>query len=163
MSSLRRRAGDSATAPAKQATKPGEHDVKDLDSSELTLVPSRELKQLQVQSALPKGTKRRFAWVFILGGLFGLVLAAYLANQNDLIDLAALSDLPLNIEPLLDVLPAGFLNDAREFQVHPLSCNRHDASNTACRNMKKTPSRTTPSPSAWPPAPKAYPPTTPSS
>jgi phospholipid:diacylglycerol acyltransferase len=109
MNFLRRRHGRAA-AP--------NHSRDDTPDREV-LVSTKHLRTLQNQTS-PKGTKRRYAWIFTLGGLFGLVLAAFFANNNDLIDLAALGD--FNLEPLLDVLPSGLIRDAKEFQVRKLLC-----------------------------------------
>lgn len=42
-------------------------------------------------------------------------MAGYFAERNDLIDFPELGD--LGMESLMDVLPAGFLKDARDLQV----------------------------------------------
>ena len=62
-----------------------------------------------------KGAKRRHAWVFVLGGLFGLALAALFADNSDIIDLATFKR--MNLESVYEVLPAGFVKDARDLQV----------------------------------------------
>jgi phospholipid:diacylglycerol acyltransferase len=120
MSTLRHRPKDRANHLHRKTSYQSEKDIPGTpDSDVLELVPSKELHKLKKDGAKDKkvkGTKRRFAWIFTLGGLFGLILAAFLANNNDWIDIAsALTD--LNLDQILDVLPAGFLNEAREFQV----------------------------------------------
>jgi phospholipid:diacylglycerol acyltransferase len=64
-----------------------------------------------------KGRKRRFGLIFSLGGLFGIIVAGYFANHNDVINinLALLSD--LNLDSFLDVIPAGILKEARDISV----------------------------------------------
>lgn len=62
-----------------------------------------------------KGRKRRNAWVFGLGGLFGVLAAGFFAGKNDLMDLAALQS--MNLDSIFDVLPAGLLRDAQALQV----------------------------------------------
>jgi len=57
-------------------------------------------------------TKRRNTFIFFLGGLFGLVVAGFFAERNDLFDLPELRD--LSMDSLMDVLPAGFVKDARD-------------------------------------------------
>lgn len=64
--------------------------------------------------ANPRG-KRRNSFVFLLGGLFGIFIALFFANQNEVISLDALMD--LNLDSLIDVIPTGILSDAREFTV----------------------------------------------
>jgi phospholipid:diacylglycerol acyltransferase len=87
------------------------------ESEDLTLVPSKHLHGLKEENRRVKGTKRRNAWIFALGGLFGLLLAGFLASNNDLIDIASLAD--IHLDQLMDVLPAGLINEAKEFQVWP--------------------------------------------
>ena len=113
MSALRRRLGrshnpDPSTGSSRDGTSTPESD-------DLTVVPSKHLHALKSESKNIKGIKRRFAWIFALGGLFGLLLAGFLATNNDLNDISSLAD--INLAQLLDVLPAGFLKEAREFQV----------------------------------------------
>jgi len=62
-----------------------------------------------------KGSKRRNVWVFVLGGLFGVVIAGMFAKQNDMIDLAWMEG--VNLDTFKDVLPASLINDVREYQV----------------------------------------------
>ena len=104
MNFMRRRHGRAA-APSRSREDTPDREV---------LVSTRHLRTLQDQKS-PKGTKRRYAWIFTLGGLFGLVLAAFFANNSDLIDLAALGD--FNLDGLLEALPSGLIKDAKEFQV----------------------------------------------
>ena len=113
MSSLRRRLGRS------NATEPSSGDSRDgtttPDSDDFTLVPAKHLHSINEENKRVKGTKRRNVWIFALGGLFGLVLAGFLASNNDLIDIAGLAD--INLDQIMDVLPLGLLNEAKEFQV----------------------------------------------
>lgn len=67
-------------------------------------------------------SKRRNGLIFALGGLFGVLVAVLFANQQDVISLDSLMD--FNIESLMEVMPHGFLNDAREFTVRYLFCRR---------------------------------------
>lgn len=62
----------------------------------------------------PRG-KRKHSFVFLMGGLFGIFVALFFANQNEVISLDALMD--LNLDSLIDVMPTGILSDAREFTV----------------------------------------------
>ena len=63
------------------------------------------------------GRKRRTAWIFGLGGLFGIVVAGVFAANPDVLDLAVLNDMDLS--SLLDVLPSGLVQDAHALQVCP--------------------------------------------
>src|SRR5690349_2818957 len=80
--------------------------------TDFRILPAQKLQEIIHK---PKGQKRKNAWIFGLGGIFGLVVAALFANQNQMLDLAALQD--INLESIVDVLPAGILRDARDFQV----------------------------------------------
>lgn len=83
----------------------------------LVRIPAKKLERLNtyVKDKRPKSSKRRNAWIFGLGGLFGLVLALFVAGNNDVIDLSHLRD--MNLEGLFDILPAGVVKDAQELQV----------------------------------------------
>jgi phospholipid:diacylglycerol acyltransferase len=60
-------------------------------------------------------TKRKNAWVFGLGGLFGLVVAGFFASSNEMIDLKSLEG--MNLDSILDALPASFVTSAQQLQV----------------------------------------------
>jgi len=62
-----------------------------------------------------KTRKRRNGLIFFLGGLFGILVAGFFAGKSDLIDFPELSE--LSMDSLLDVLPAGFVSDARDLAV----------------------------------------------
>ena len=62
-----------------------------------------------------KTRKRRNGFIFFLGGLFGIVAAGFFAGKSDLIDFPELGD--LRMDSLMDVLPAGFVRDARDLAV----------------------------------------------
>lgn len=78
-------------------------------------VPAAKVDQMNKHLKKPKSSKRRYAWNFGLGGLFGVFVAAFFAKQNDMIDMAWMEG--VNLDSIIDVLPAGLMNDAREFQV----------------------------------------------
>lgn len=103
MSSLRRRLmGNSAGIPSR--------DVSPVKGEPVTLVPAAQLKKLKIKKS------KRWQWsIFGLGSIFGLLLAAFLANQHDVINLEGLTD--LNIESLIDVIPAGIVRDAKDITV----------------------------------------------
>ena len=74
----------------------------------------RPFAKLRAYLTKPRG-KRRNSFIFLLGGLFGIVVALFFANQNEVISLDALFD--LNLDSLIDVVPSGLLRDANEFTV----------------------------------------------
>ena len=84
------------------------------ESEDFKLVPKKHYDKL----AKTKGTKRRSAWVFILGGVFGILAAGFFAGSNDMIDMASLQN--MNLDTLIGVLPAGLIKAARELQVRSL-------------------------------------------
>src|SRR5688572_1060849 len=57
-----------------------------------------------------RGTKRRNLWIFVLGGLFGIFIAAFFAEQQAIIELPGLGDLGLD-----SILPVGLVLDLQNF------------------------------------------------
>ncbi|CRG85269.1 phospholipid:diacylglycerol acyltransferase [Talaromyces islandicus] len=82
------------------------------------------LVRLKRYLAKPRG-KRRHSFVFMLGGLFGIFVAVFFANQNEVISLDALMD--LNLDSLIDVMPQGILRDAKEFTQHERDTVSYDS------------------------------------
>ncbi|KAI1090529.1 LACT-domain-containing protein [Rostrohypoxylon terebratum] len=60
----------------------------------------------------PKTRKRRNTFIFLMGIVFGLVAAGFLAKNNDLIELPEIGE--LSMDSFLDVLPAGLVKDMRD-------------------------------------------------
>src|SRR5215469_6296811 len=98
MNALRRRiTGKSSTEPSREGT------------------PDRkEDKRLHQPQKHKSGGKRRTAWIFFLGGIFGIAVAAFFVGNNDMLHITALSELYL--DSLLEVLPIGLVNDAKDLQ-----------------------------------------------
>ena len=61
------------------------------------------------------GKKRRNGFIFFLGGLFGIAIAGFFARRSDLIDFPEFGE--LSMDSLIDVLPAGFVSDAKDLAV----------------------------------------------
>lgn len=125
MSDLRRRifgvgeTPDSTPSISRESSPaPGAQDGKD---GEYKVVPKETVDKLkqEVRSVRRSGKKRRNAWMFALGGLFGVILAGFFATSNggldNLIEMAGMKD--MNLDSILDVLPAGFIKDVQELQV----------------------------------------------
>lgn len=86
------------------------------NDSEHRVVSVAKLNQLDEQTKKQVRTsKGRNGLIFGLGGIFGLALAAFFAQQHSVIDLDGLLD--LNLDSLLDVIPAGIIKDARDLTV----------------------------------------------
>lgn len=121
-SSVRKRAAKdgarSRTSAAPEDAKASQSAETSENSEELTFVPKSDVKDLTNHSKL-KGRKRRSGFVFFLGGIFGILVAGFFAQKNDLFEMPEFADLisDLNIAGLMEVLPAGFLQDARELKV----------------------------------------------
>ena len=81
---------------------------------DVQLVSVKKLKELTQR----KVSKRRTSLIFGLGGLFGVLIAVFFANQQDVIKLEGLMD--LNLDSLIDVIPAGIVKDARDLTVMQL-------------------------------------------
>jgi phospholipid:diacylglycerol acyltransferase len=110
MSFLRRRFGgngaDSSSEPSREPTpEPGR-------PSNLRVVTAEKLHTLKKGK---KNGKRKNFWIFALGGLAGVVAAAFFAGSNDMIDFSSLEG--VNLDSLYEALPAGFLKDAQQMQV----------------------------------------------
>jgi len=108
MSELRRRIGRVfRETPSPTFSREGTPDP----TEEVRVVPVSKLKALT-----GKKRSKRLNWsIFGLGGLFGLFLAAFFAQQKEVIHLEGLLD--LNLESLLDVIPQGIIQDARDLTV----------------------------------------------
>lgn len=75
-----------------------------------------KVKQLVIR---PR-SKRRNGLIFVLGGLFGIFVALFFANQQDVISWDSLLD--VNLESLLDAIPQGIVWDAKEISVGAAHC-----------------------------------------
>lgn len=62
-----------------------------------------------------KARKRRTTAIFLLGSLFGIVVAGFFASSSDLINLPDIGE--LSMDSLFDVLPAGLVKDMRDLVV----------------------------------------------
>ena len=130
MSNLRRRVlGDSSSASSSRSSSPAQAFEGDQQGDGSVSVPITKIEKInqQLQKAreakhhAPKEhRKRRNAWIFGLGGLFGVLVALFFAGNNDVLDLhQALKN--VNLDSLMDVLPVGFVKDAEELQVSALA------------------------------------------
>jgi phospholipid:diacylglycerol acyltransferase len=106
MSSLRRRLLGTPTPEASRSSSTAK-------TEEVHLNPVSKI----IHSSHHKGKtrKRRNGFIFFLGGLFGIVVAGFFAGRSDLIDFPEFGD--LSMDSLMDVLPAGFVKDARDLAV----------------------------------------------
>jgi phospholipid:diacylglycerol acyltransferase len=106
MNFLRRRnVGSSPSDPPREETPDSEEDNR--------VVPAKKLHGLAKKHG--RGSKRRTAWIFVLGGIFGIVVAVLFVGHNEMIDLVGLQD--FNLDSIMDVIPAGILSDAKQLQV----------------------------------------------
>jgi phospholipid:diacylglycerol acyltransferase len=110
MSFLRRRFGsnndDSPIESREPSPAPGQK-----RPTNLRVITAEQLHTLKKKSK----SKKKNAWIFGLGGVFGLVLAGFFASSNEMIDLKSLEG--MNLDSILDALPASFVNSAQELQV----------------------------------------------
>jgi phospholipid:diacylglycerol acyltransferase len=79
-------------------------------AEDVRLMPISKIKSSKYKS---NGGKRRNGLVFFLGGLVGIIAAGLFARSNDLIEFPELG----YMDSFLDVLPANFVQDARDLIV----------------------------------------------
>ncbi len=98
-------------SPNIRRRKGGEpHHTDPNDSAVQVNEPSEPTKIKIIEK--PKTHKRRNTFIFMLGGLCGLIAAGFFASSNDLIDFPEFSD--LSTDKLIDILPAGLIRDVRD-------------------------------------------------
>ena len=73
------------------------------------------LSELRNLTLKHRPRKRKSWFLFGLGGLFGVVVAAFFARQHDVINFDGLLD--LNLGSVIDVIPAGIIKDAKDLTV----------------------------------------------
>ncbi|KAK4982751.1 phospholipid:diacylglycerol acyltransferase [Elasticomyces elasticus] len=125
MSQLRRRIFGGGTPDSTPASTPDlSREGSPTPGEDYRIIPAKQLQKL-TKASKPKGTKRRNAWVFGLGGLFGILLAGFFASEQDMINLSAFKD--MNLESIMDVLPAGLLRDAQNLQRNERDAVNYDS------------------------------------
>ncbi|GIJ87619.1 hypothetical protein Asppvi_006529 [Aspergillus pseudoviridinutans] len=107
----------------QQTTDKSRDDVKGKLSADTKTVVIQENPQSGSFFSRPK-SKRRNGLIFALGGIFGIFVALFFANQQDVISLESLMD--LNLDALIDVIPQGIVRDAREFTEHEREAVSYD-------------------------------------
>lgn len=119
MSELRRRvfgafdSGDSTPISSRDASPAPDQK----DGGEYKVIPKKKFEKLR--EVRRSGNKRRTAWIFALGGVFGIFIAGFFASNTGhldrLVDMAGFKE--MNIDSLFDVLPAGLIKDVQDIQV----------------------------------------------
>ena len=122
MSDLRRRIFGSGTPDSTpSSSRDASPAPVQREDGEYKVIPKPVLDKLrkEVKQVKRKGTKRRNFWIFALGGLSGIFAAGFFASNNGsldkLVELAGIRD--MNLESVLDVLPAGLIKDVQDLQV----------------------------------------------
>ena len=136
MSFLRRRFGGSgnsgegedSTPEFSREPSPGADGKR---PANLRVITAEQLATLKQKG---KHKKRNNLWVFVLGGLFGLLAAGFFASNNDMIDLTSLGE--VNLESILEALPENFVKSAQQFQVCALFLCIKEVSRTVERGME---------------------------
>jgi phospholipid:diacylglycerol acyltransferase len=106
MSFLRRRFGGNDASSPNASREP----TPDPDRN-LRVVTAEKLQTLKSG----KSGKRKNFWIFVFGGVVGVVAAAFFAGNSDMIDLSSLEN--VNLDSIYEALPASFLKDAQRLQV----------------------------------------------
>lgn len=124
MSFLRRRFGgaaaDDSTPDISREPSPAPDGTK--RPGNLRVITTEQLQTLKKKG---KHGKRRSAWLFGVGSLFGLVLAGFFASSNDMIDFKAMQD--VNLESLMEALPANFIKSAQQLQKQERDAINYDS------------------------------------
>jgi phospholipid:diacylglycerol acyltransferase len=107
MSALRRR----IARVFSETSSPSPGDSRESTPEEVKLGPVSKLKDLTKR----KKSKRKSGLLFGLGGLVGIVVALFFAQQNDVIKFEGMLD--VNLDSFLDVIPASVIKDARDLTV----------------------------------------------
>ncbi|EJP69287.1 hypothetical protein NHJ13051_009166 [Beauveria bassiana] len=97
--------------PESQSTPPSTKQSDSHDSSAQDHEPNGQPVVQIVQK--PKTRKRRNTFIFLLGGLCGLVAAGFFASSNDLIEFPELLG-DLSMATFVDILPAGLISDVKD-------------------------------------------------
>ena len=71
----------------------------------------------------------------LLGRIFGIAVAAFFVGNNDMLHITALSELYL--DSLLEVLPIGLVNDAKELQKNEKDAIDYDSFRGAAREIPR--------------------------
>lgn len=84
---------------------------------------AESLLQLHKDGKAKKRSWRRNVWVFSLGGVFSMLVAGFLGTPTGTVDkLVTMAGLEsMNLDSLIDVLPAGLIRDVSDLQVCPTS------------------------------------------
>ncbi|KAI8938971.1 hypothetical protein NX059_004818 [Plenodomus lindquistii] len=124
MSFLRRRFGggaaDDSTPDVSREPSPARDPTQ--RPGHLRVITAEQLHTLKSKS---KHGKRRNAWVFGVGSLFGLLLAGFFASSNDMIDFKAMQD--VNLESIMEALPANFVRSAQQLQKQEREAVNYDS------------------------------------
>ncbi|KAJ5141417.1 hypothetical protein N7526_002412 [Penicillium atrosanguineum] len=120
---LRRRTGKNEV-PASDSSRTSRPQFNRLKTEEEKLreeFGGAKVKQLVIR---PR-SKRRNGFIFVLGGLFGIFIALFFANQQEVISLESLLD--LNLDSLIDAIPQGIISDAKQFTQHDRDTVTYDS------------------------------------
>lgn len=125
MSDLRRRifgvgTPDSTPASSRDASPaPARPDDETAEAKDYKVIEAKELEKLHKRKHKERHSKKRNAWIFGLGGLFGILAAGMFATPegslDKLVELAGIKE--MNLDSILDVLPAGLIADVQDLQV----------------------------------------------
>ncbi|MCJ1475129.1 hypothetical protein MMC13_003789 [Lambiella insularis] len=117
MSALRRRfLGEPSTEPSRNATPEKDEEHR--------LIPISKLRDLTQKTH--KSRKRRNGVIFGLGGLFGIMVAAFYVKHQDVVSLNGFMDTKF-YEGLLDVIPAGIVKEATDLQKQEREATNYDS------------------------------------
>ena len=105
MATFRERLFGGAKSSGKESAKPDDS----IKAEEVRLAP---VSKIMTSASKKERTKRKTGLIFFLGGIVGIIAAGLFAQNSDFIEFPEFKD--LSLDSLMDVLPNGFMKDARE-------------------------------------------------
>ena len=94
---------------SKPSGKEPENPNTPVQAEEVRLAP---VSKIMTSPTKKDRTKRKTGLIFFLGGIVGIVAAGFFAQNSEMIEFPEFKD--LSLDSLMDVLPNGFMKDARD-------------------------------------------------
>ncbi|KAL7276467.1 phospholipid:diacylglycerol acyltransferase [Rhizina undulata] len=116
----------STSKPPESAPIETQEDTTDVSEKENG--GDRLAEKVTPPTVVKRTKKRSFGFVFVIGGLVGIILAGFLAKNQDMVGLELSELLPdLKLDALVDVIPAGILKEAKDISARETEAVGYDA------------------------------------